>query len=106
MTSKWTNGRWKKQDAESNEVFVQRLKSFGDTPMEIIKALRANMRITLDEAYSFVVTNNEIDIFLDANSRRAVSRHGVIRLLSKVYGMTREDAQSHIERSQLWNNTE
>lgn len=98
----WLKGRWKKTSSETNEAYIRRLREFGDTPAEIIKALRMNTGISLDLAHNLVVSESELEIFLKANKDRGVGERGMVRLLNRVYGCTNKAAKTHVARSGLW----
>jgi hypothetical protein len=99
-------GRWAKRVGETEEQFVGRLTEFGDRPIEIIKALRGNYGLGLNEARVFVVTEKEIDVFLRANKERGLSLAGVSRLASWVWGIERHEARQRALASGLWEDGE
>jgi hypothetical protein len=95
-------GRWAKRVGETEEQFVGRLTEFGDRPIEIIKALRGNYGLGLNEARALVATEKEIDLFLRANKERGLSLIGISRLASWAWGMGRREARQRALASGLW----
>ena len=85
--------------AEANEQpsdYARRLTAEGLMPFEVIKSLRTTFNLDLDTASALVITAEEIAIFLDAQVRRGLCRRGAVRLASKVYGMTKANAEAAV----------
>lgn len=87
---------------KNSYLFVKEMVASGHLPLDIVKALRKEFNMTLDQALPMVVTSEEIHIFLDANKKRGVNRAGAMRLLKKVYGMPKAAAAKYVELSGNW----
>lgn len=88
----------RRQESEQPSTYARRLATEGLMPFEIIGGVRREFELGLDEAMSLVVTDVELDIFLDAQVRRGLSRQGAVRLTTKYYGLPDAVAEIAVTR--------